>query len=62
MDALHDKVVASGCQVIFAPRELESLGGGYGFFENIYGEGAVQFYQMLERWRDDGALDGVEIA
>ncbi|MCB1749155.1 MAG: NAD(P)/FAD-dependent oxidoreductase [Gammaproteobacteria bacterium] len=38
------------------------LGGGYGFFENIYGEGAVQFYQMLERWRDDGALDGVEIA
>lgn len=31
VDALHDKVVAAGCKIIFAPRELTTLGGGYGF-------------------------------
>lgn len=31
VDALHDKVVAAGCKVIFAPRTLEAPGGGYGF-------------------------------
>ncbi|MEG3175411.1 VOC family protein [Sphingomonas sp. RB3P16] len=31
VDALHDKVVAAGCRIIFAPRALSSLGGGYGF-------------------------------
>ena len=31
VDALHDKVVASGCRIIFAPRDLATLGGGYGF-------------------------------
>jgi len=31
VDALHDKVAASGCRIIFAPKDLETLGGGYGF-------------------------------
>lgn len=31
VDALHDKVVAAECKVIFAPKDLESFGGGYGF-------------------------------
>lgn len=31
VDALHDQVVASGCQIIFAPRDLDTFGGGYGF-------------------------------
>ncbi len=31
VDALHQKVAASGCKGIFAPRELGTLGGGYGF-------------------------------
>ena len=31
VDALHDKVASSGCRIIFAPKELPSLGGGYGF-------------------------------
>ncbi|GGD55787.1 oxidoreductase [Erythrobacter arachoides] len=31
VDALHDKVVASGAKVIWPPRELETYGGGYGF-------------------------------
>lgn len=31
VDALYDKVAAYGCKVVFAPRELETLGGGYGF-------------------------------
>jgi len=31
VDALHAKVAASGCRIIFAPRELTTMGGGYGF-------------------------------
>jgi catechol 2,3-dioxygenase-like lactoylglutathione lyase family enzyme len=31
VDALHAKVVAAGCDIIFAPRELATMGGGYGF-------------------------------
>ena len=31
VDALHDNVVAAGCQIISAPHDLKSLGGGYGF-------------------------------
>ncbi|MBS0284516.1 MAG: VOC family protein, partial [Proteobacteria bacterium] len=31
VNALHDKVAAAGCRVIFAPKELEGFGGGYGF-------------------------------
>lgn len=31
VDVLHEQVVASGCQVIFAPRDLDTFGGGYGF-------------------------------
>lgn len=31
IDALHEKVVAAGCKIVFLPRELETLGGGYGF-------------------------------
>jgi catechol 2,3-dioxygenase-like lactoylglutathione lyase family enzyme len=31
VDALHEKVVAAGCKIVFAPRALTTLGGGYGF-------------------------------
>lgn len=31
VDALHGKVVASGCKIIFEPRDLDQFGGGYGF-------------------------------
>ncbi|MBO9723992.1 MAG: VOC family protein, partial [Novosphingobium sp.] len=31
VEALHDKVVAAGCKVIFAPGDLDAPGGGYGF-------------------------------
>ncbi len=31
VDALHEQVAASGCKVIFVPRDLTSFGGGYGF-------------------------------
>jgi catechol 2,3-dioxygenase-like lactoylglutathione lyase family enzyme len=31
VDALHAKVADAGCRIIFAPRALDSLGGGYGF-------------------------------
>jgi catechol 2,3-dioxygenase-like lactoylglutathione lyase family enzyme len=31
VDALHDKVQAAGCRIVFAPKPLEGLGGGYGF-------------------------------
>lgn len=31
VNALHDKVVAAGCHIIFPPQDLTTLGGGYGF-------------------------------
>lgn len=31
VDALHDKVVAAGCGIVFPPRDLTGFGGGYGF-------------------------------
>jgi len=31
VDALHEQTVGAGCQIIHAPREISSPGGGYGF-------------------------------
>ena len=31
IDALHAKVAEHGCQIVFSPRDLDTLGGGYGF-------------------------------
>lgn len=31
VDALHAKVADYGCQIVFAPKDLDTLGGGYGF-------------------------------
>jgi predicted enzyme related to lactoylglutathione lyase len=31
VDDLHEKVVAAGCRIIHAPRDLDAPGGGYGF-------------------------------
>jgi catechol 2,3-dioxygenase-like lactoylglutathione lyase family enzyme len=31
VDTLHSKVVAAGCQIVHAPKELTTPGGGYGF-------------------------------
>ena len=31
VDALHEKVIAAGCRIIFAPKTLDQFGGGYGF-------------------------------
>ncbi|WP_311269920.1 VOC family protein [Sphingobium sp. WCS2017Hpa-17] len=31
VDTLHDKVAAAGGRIIFAPKNLDTLGGGYGF-------------------------------
>lgn len=31
VDALHDRIAASGARIISAPHDLDTLGGGYGF-------------------------------
>jgi len=31
VDSLHEKVLSYGCEIIFAPKDLDTLGGGYGF-------------------------------
>lgn len=58
VDALHGKVLAAGCKPIFAPRDLETLGGGYGFrffspdglpFE-ISSDVATREPRILSRW------------
>jgi cyclohexanone monooxygenase len=37
------------------------LGNPYGFFAGMYGAGPVAFFRLLEAWRDDGGLPGVEL-
>ncbi len=32
-----------------------------GFFSDMYGEGPLKFFQKLEAWRADGALDGLAL-
>lgn len=58
VDGLHDQVVAAGCKIIFTPRDLETLGGGYGFrffspdglpFE-ISSDVARRTPRVLSRW------------
>lgn len=58
VDTLHDKVVAAGCKVIHAPRDLDAPGGGYGFrffspdglpFE-ISADVAPSTKRAMERW------------
>jgi catechol 2,3-dioxygenase-like lactoylglutathione lyase family enzyme len=58
VDALHDKVAASGARIIFAPKDLDTLGGGYGFrffspdglpFE-ISSDVAARTPRALSRW------------
>lgn len=58
IDGLHKQVVASGCRIVFAPRELDTLGGGYGFrffspdglpFE-VSSDVAVGEARALTRW------------
>ena len=31
VDTLHEKVRDTGCRIVFAPKELDNFGGGYGF-------------------------------
>jgi predicted enzyme related to lactoylglutathione lyase len=58
VDALHARIMATGCKVIFAPKVLEAPGGGYGFrffspdglpFE-ISAEVARSTKRAMERW------------
>jgi catechol 2,3-dioxygenase-like lactoylglutathione lyase family enzyme len=58
VDALHARIMAAGCKVIFAPKVLEAPGGGYGFrffspdglpFE-ISAEVARSTKRAMERW------------
>jgi len=58
VDQLHRNVVEAGCKVVFAPRELDTLGGGYGFrffspdglpFE-ISSDVATGEHRVLARW------------
>jgi len=58
VDALHEKAAAAGCKIIFVPRELTTLGGGYGFrffspdglpFE-VSSDVAAREPRVLSRW------------
>jgi predicted enzyme related to lactoylglutathione lyase len=58
VDALHARIVAAGCKVIFAPKVLDAPGGGYGFrffspdglpFE-ISAEVTRSTKRAMERW------------
>ncbi|MFT4056701.1 MAG: VOC family protein [Novosphingobium sp.] len=58
VDALHAKVVAAGCKMVHAPRDIDAPGGGYGFrffspdglpFE-ISADVARSTKRSMERW------------
>ena len=34
---------------------------GYGFIQNSYGGGPVQFFEILKNWRDEGKFDGLKL-
>jgi|TARA_B100001964_G_scaffold233813_1_gene291612 cyclohexanone monooxygenase len=36
-------------------------GNSGGFFSNMYGGGSIRFFRLLENWRSDGGLDGLEL-
>ena len=37
------------------------LGNPNGFFAGMYGAGPLPFFDLLEEWRADGELPGVEL-
>ena len=39
----------------------EGKEGGEGFFSNQYGGGAPEFFALLESWRNEGSLQGLEL-
>lgn len=58
VNTLYDKVAASGARVVFTPKDLDTLGGGYGFgffspdglpFE-ISSDVALRTPRVLSRW------------
>ncbi len=36
-------------------------GNSKGFFSDMYGGGPLKFFELLERWREDGLLEGLEL-
>ena len=32
-----------------------------GFFSDMYGAGSLRFFDMLEEWRNDGRMEGLEL-
>jgi cyclohexanone monooxygenase len=32
-----------------------------GFFSDMYGAGPIKFFQLLEHWRDEGKLAGMDV-
>ena len=63
VDALHGQVLAAGCRVIFAPRELTGPFGGYGF--RFFSPDGLPFgvsSDVAQRQaRDVGALESVPV-
>jgi cation diffusion facilitator CzcD-associated flavoprotein CzcO len=36
-------------------------GNRNGFFSNMYGAGSLKFFELLDSWREDGRLEGLEL-
>jgi catechol 2,3-dioxygenase-like lactoylglutathione lyase family enzyme len=63
VDALHGKVAASGCKIIYAPHDLAAPGGGYGF--RFFSPDGLPFEISSDvakgRKRDVARWDGVPV-
>jgi cation diffusion facilitator CzcD-associated flavoprotein CzcO len=38
-----------------------AAGNRSGFFSDMYGAGPIRFFELLQRWREDGRMDGIEL-
>jgi cation diffusion facilitator CzcD-associated flavoprotein CzcO len=38
-----------------------AAGNSNGFFSDMYGAGPIRFFEVLQRWREDGRLKGLEL-
>jgi cyclohexanone monooxygenase len=38
-----------------------AVGNRGGFFSDMYGAGPIKFFQLIEHWREEGKLAGLEL-
>ena len=59
-----DRCVPGGVMICARPDECKdvlAVGNRNGFFSDMYGAGSLRFFDVLNAWRSDGRLQGLEL-